>query len=162
MDIVIRASVIFFLIWLITRGMGKRELAQMSPFELVLLVTVGDLIQQGVTQDDRSITGAVIAVSTLTFWVVLFSMITHKFERAAKVFEGVPVVVVRDGEPIDAAMNYERVNLSEVEGEARTQGIANLRDVRLGVLEPDGTFSFILYDGPTAQQHRPQRKPDAS
>jgi uncharacterized membrane protein YcaP (DUF421 family) len=162
MDIVVRASVIFFLIWVVTRGLGKRELAQMSPFELVLLVTVGDLIQQGVTQDDRSITGAVLAVGTLAFWVLLASMITHKSSRAARIFEGIPVVILRDGQPVEAAMNYERVNLDEVAGEARSQGIADLADVRLGVLEPDGTFSFILLDGPTAQQRRPQHKPDAS
>ncbi|MEY2433083.1 MAG: hypothetical protein QOC92_2808 [Acidimicrobiaceae bacterium] len=158
MDIVVRASAIFFMLWLVTRGMGKRELAQMSPFELILLVTMGDLIQQGVTHNDRSITGAVLAVITITFWVLLFSIITHRSAAVQGVFEGVPVVILRDGRPIDEVLDLERITADEVAGEARSQGIGDLRDIRIGVLEPDGTFSFILHDGPSSQQRRPRGK----
>jgi uncharacterized membrane protein YcaP (DUF421 family) len=156
MDIVVRATAIFALLWLVTRGMGKRELAQMSSFELILLVTMGDLIQQGVTQDDRSITGAGLAVATITFWVLLFAIITNRSRRIERVFGGIPVVVIRDGQPVPEAMKLERITLEEVAGEARGQGIDNLALVRVGVLEPEGAFSFILYDGPSSQQARPR------
>src|SRR4051812_14278556 len=156
MDIVIRATVIFFVIWIVTRGTGKRELAELTPFELVLLVIMGDLVQQGVTQDDRSLTGAVIAVLTITLLVLVFDTLTFRSKRLKKVFDGQPTVIVHNGTPIEAAMDYERISLDDVAEAARSQGIADLGDVRLGVLEPGGTFSFILDDGPDRQQHRPR------
>jgi len=128
MDIVIRATTIFFLIWLVTRGTGKRELAEITPFELVLLVIMGDLVQQGVTQDDRSLTGAVIAVLTITFWVLLFDSLTFRSKRLQKVFEGVPTVIVHEGSVVEKALAYERISVDEVTAAARGQGIGNLAD----------------------------------
>ena len=73
MDIVLRATVIFLALYLLVRLMGKRELGQMTPFELIVLVVIGDLIQQGVTQNDFSLTGAVIAISTIAFLALVMS-----------------------------------------------------------------------------------------
>jgi uncharacterized membrane protein YcaP (DUF421 family) len=154
MDIFIRATIIFFLLWCITRSMGKRELAEMSAFDLILLVIVGDLVQQGVTQDDRSITGAVIAVSTIAAWVILFSYLSFRSQRVSEVMSGLPVVVVRDGRPVEPLLANERLRLDDLEEAARAQGIGDLRDVRVGILEPDGQFSFVLFEGPTGQQRR--------
>ncbi|MGH8884493.1 MAG: DUF421 domain-containing protein, partial [Egibacteraceae bacterium] len=80
MEIVIRASVIYFFLWLVARGTGKRELSQLTAFELILLVTIGDLVQQGVTQEDMSITGAMLAVGTFAFWTVTFSFLAWRFK----------------------------------------------------------------------------------
>lgn len=143
MEIVIRATVIFFFLWALTRALGKRELAEMSAFELVLLVVVGDLIQQGVTQEDYSLTGAMLAAGTIGMWVLVFSYLAFRAKRLQPVLEGLPVVVIRDGRPIEEAMNIERVDLEEVKEAARNQGITDLSEVRCGVLEPDGRFSFI-------------------
>lgn len=151
MEIVVRATVIFFFLWALTRALGKRELAEMSAFELVLLVVVGDLIQQGVTQEDYSLTGAMLATGTIGLWVLLFGYLTFRLRRLQPVFEGVPVVVVRDGRPIEEAMRIERVDVDEVKEAARNQGIADLAEVRCGVLEPDGRFSFIKADGAQTQ-----------
>ncbi|MBV9936547.1 MAG: DUF421 domain-containing protein [Actinobacteria bacterium] len=161
MDLVLRTLAVFLLLWVVTRGMGKRELAQMSPFELILLVTLGDLIQQGVTQDDRSVTGAFIAVATMTLCILVAAIVTHHSKRAQKLFEGVPVVVVRDGQALKKVLDLERISRDEVEGELRAQGIGDLRQVKLGVLEADGTFSFILADGPIHQQQLGQHRLDA-
>jgi uncharacterized membrane protein YcaP (DUF421 family) len=154
MELILRATVVFFFLWIVTKGMGKRELSQMSPFELILLVTLGDLIQQGVTADDRSITGAALAVSTLTFWILLVSWVTFRSRRVRDAFEGLPVVVIREGELVPEMMKLERLTEEEVGQEARQQGIANLADVAIGILESDGTFSFVLRDGqgPLRQQ----------
>src|SRR4051794_5432222 len=157
MDIFVRASVIFFLLWLITRSMGKRELAELSAFDLILLVIVGDLVQQGVTQDDRSITGAVIAVSTIAAWVIVFSYVSFRSKRVSDVISGLPVVVVRDGEPLVHLLAGERLRLDDVAEAARSQGIDDLRDIRVGILEPDGDFSFVLFDGRRDQQARKRR-----
>ncbi|MGQ0826680.1 MAG: DUF421 domain-containing protein [Actinomycetota bacterium] len=147
MDIPLRATVIFFVLWALTRATGKRELAQLSAFELLLLVTFGDLVQQGVTQEDYSVTGATLAVGTIAFWVLVFSYTSFKHPRARHIIDGRPVIVVRDGEPLLELMHLERLTVDELKESAREHGIANLRDVRIGVLEPDGKFSFITHDG---------------
>jgi uncharacterized membrane protein YcaP (DUF421 family) len=147
MDIILRASAIYFFLWMLTRALGKRELAEMTAFELLLLMVVGDLIQQGVTQQDTSVTGAILAVGTIGAWILIFSWLGYRFRPARHLIEGVPVVVVRDGRPVEPALRLERVALDEVLESARNQGIANLRDVELAILEPSGEFSFLLRDG---------------
>jgi uncharacterized membrane protein YcaP (DUF421 family) len=160
MELVLRTTALYFFLWAITRGLGKRELAEMSAFELLLLVTVGDLIQQGVTQEDMSVTGAMLAVGTIGMWILIFSWIGYRWRPARRVVEGIPVVVVRDGRPIEAAMRLERVTLDEVLEGARNQGIGNLRDVNLGIIEPDGRFSFIKQEerGGDDDQHAAQER----
>ena len=155
MELVLRATAIYFFLWLVTRGVGKRELSEMTAFELILLVVMGDLIQQGVTQEDMSITGALLAVSTIAFWIIVFAYLTYRFKPTRSLLEGLPVVVLRDGEPLLDAMKLERVTLEELKEEARDQGINDLVEVRLAVLEPDGKFSVLTRDG---EQHQPQEK----
>jgi uncharacterized membrane protein YcaP (DUF421 family) len=143
MEIVARASVIFFFLWLVTRAMGKRELSEMTAFELILMVIFGDLVQQGVTQEDMSVTGAMLAVGTIALWIMVFSLAGYRWTRARAAFDGVPVVVVRDGAPIEESLRLERLPLDELLESARKAGIDDLSRVRLGLLEPDGKFSFI-------------------
>ena len=147
MEIIVRATVLYFFLWMVTRGVGKRELSEMTAFELILLVTMGDLIQQGATQEDMSLTGAVLAVGTLTLWILVFAYVSWRFKRAQTALEGVPVIVVRDGRPLDDVLKIERVTLDEVREEARNQGITDLAEVDIGVLEPDGKFSFMKLSG---------------
>ncbi|MDQ1374709.1 MAG: hypothetical protein QOJ09_2047 [Actinomycetota bacterium] len=152
MELILRSTAIFFFLWLVTRGMGKRELSQMTAFELLLLVTVGDLIQQGVTQEDTSVVGAMMAVGTIAFWALLFSYLTFRFKRTRPVIEGLPVVIIKDGKVLDDYLRVERMTLEELEEEARNQGIDDLAKVQVGVLEPDGKVSFLQFEGQGAQQ----------
>lgn len=152
MELVIRVTLVFFFLWAMLRALGKRELAQMSAFELVLLVIVGDLIQQGVTQDDTSVTGTILILSTISIWVVVLSYAGFRSQRVNDVFEGVPVVVIRDGQLVEPVLRSERVTAEEVIEGARSQGIALITDVCCGVLEPDGRFSFIVQDDRTARR----------
>ena len=143
MEIVVRASCLYFFLWLVARGIGKRELSEMTAFELILLVTMGDLIQQGVTQEDFSMTGAFLAVGTFALWILVFGYVSWKFPRTRPAIEGVPVVVLRDGRPLDEVLEIERLTVGELCESARNQGIKDLAEVRVGILEPDGKFSFI-------------------
>jgi uncharacterized membrane protein YcaP (DUF421 family) len=143
MEIVLRASIIFFFLLLLTRGMKKRTLGDMAPFEMILLVTLGDIVQQGITQEDFSLTGAILAVSTFGFWITVLSWLTWRSRRLARVIDGVPVVVVQDGTPVDAVLKVERLPLEELCEAARQEGIGDLSEVRLAVLEPSGRISFI-------------------
>ncbi len=157
MDIPVRATVIFFFLWALTRALGRRELAEMTAFELLLLVAAGDFVQQGVTQDDRSVTGAMLAVGTLGFWTILWGYISFRLPKGRAVIEGVPLMVIRDGQLLEEVMRIERLSLDEVQEAARNQGIADLADVRFGVIEPDGKFSFI---GGSGQKHQPDERPE--
>jgi len=142
-EIIVRATVIFAVLLLLTRGLRRRTLADMAPFELLLLVTLGDIVQQGITQEDYSLTGAVLAGSTFAFWISVLSFVTWRSRRVAAVVSGVPVVIVQDGEPIERTLEVERLPLTEVLEAARQRGIENLDQVKLAVLEPSGRISFI-------------------
>ncbi len=155
MEIIARAALIYLVVWLIVRGTGKRELAEMTAFELVLLVVMGDLIQQAVTQEDTSIVGGMLAVGTIGILIVATSYVTWRFKGTRNVIEGVAVVVVRDGKPLEDTLRLERVTLDEVLSGARNQGISDLADVEIGVLEADGKFSFLTRG---KEQHQPDEK----
>lgn len=143
MEIVLRATVTFAVLLAITRGLPRRTLADMAPFEMLLLVTLGDIVQQGITQEDYSVTGSILAVSTFAAWALVLSYATWRWRRVAKLVDGEPLVIVRDGAPIRDALRVERLPVDEVMEAARQQGIADLSSVRLAVLEPNGRISFL-------------------
>ena len=143
MEIVLRATVVFVGVFLLTRGLRKRALAELSPFEMILLVSMGDIIQQGVTQEDYSLTGAGLAAGTFGFWITVLTWLSYRSTRARKLIEGVPLVLVRDGEPVEAALQLEQMPLDEVLEAARQQGVGDLADIRYAVLEVSGKISII-------------------
>lgn len=158
MEIVYRAAVIYFFLWFITRVVGKRELGQMSAFELVLLVTMGDLIQQGVTQEDYSVTGATLSVGTFALLIVFFSWVSWRFPRSRRTLEGQSVIVIRNGAMDEARMRLERLPDSELKEALRQQGIDDVSKVRIGILEPDGKFSFFTEEQTNQQPEQPADK----
>lgn len=143
MDIVLRATFMFAAVFLLLRLLGKRELAEMTPFEVVLLVVMGDLVQQGVTHNDFSVTGATLAISTFGFWALVLNWVSYYWPAAGKLIDGEPDVVVRDGRLLEAKLRRNRLTRSEVESEMRHAGIARLDDVAWAILENDGKISFI-------------------
>ncbi|WP_057882405.1 DUF421 domain-containing protein [Tsuneonella troitsensis] len=143
MDIVVRATVMFAILYGLLRLLGKRELAEMTPFELVLLVVLGDLIQQGVTHNDFSLTGAALAIGTFAFWALALNWLTFRSRRLEKLLDGEPTILVRDGALLERAMARNRLTRSELESEMRLAGIAHVADVAWGVLETNGKISFI-------------------
>jgi len=143
MDIVLRASLAFLFILLLTRIVGRRELSSLEPFDLIMLVTIGDLVQQGVTQNDFSVTGMLLAVGTIALFTVLFSYLPWKFQVLRPVLEGIPVILIEDGKVIERNLKRNRLTQEEVAAAARVQQIASLADVRWAVLETSGQISFI-------------------
>ena len=143
MDIVIRATAMFAFLFVFLRLMGKRELSEMTPFELLMLIVMGDLIQQGVTHNDFSVTGAVLAISTFAFWGLLLNAVTYKSKRAEKALDGQPSVVVQHGKLLEGGLADNRLTASEIESEMRLAGIAHMHEVEWAVLETNGKISFI-------------------
>ncbi len=143
MDIVIRAAIIFAFVFLLTRMLGRRELNSLEPFDLILLVVTGDLVQQGVTQNDQSVTGALLAISTIGVLTVALSYASFRFKRLRPVLNGEPIVLVEDGELIDANLRRQRLTHEEIGAEARLNGISSVADIRWGILETNGRISFV-------------------
>jgi uncharacterized membrane protein YcaP (DUF421 family) len=143
MDLVLRATFAFVFIFLMSRLIGRRELGKMQAFDLILFIVIGDLVQQGVTQSDYSITGLALVVSTICLLTVFTSYVSFRFPRVRPLLEGEPVVVVDDGKPIDENLRRTRLTLDDLEEEARLQQIESLTDVRWAVFENGGSISFI-------------------
>lgn len=143
MEIVLRAAAVYVLLWVLLRAMGKRELAEVTAFELVILVVLGDIIQQGVTQEDMSVTGAALAVSTMGLLAVGTSVVGRRFGRARPLLEGRPSLVLRDGEVYDDVLATLRIHREELEEAARKEGLADLDGVGWAFVETDGTFTFV-------------------
>jgi uncharacterized membrane protein YcaP (DUF421 family) len=148
LDIAIRAFVLFFFVFFITRIVGRRELSSLEPFDLILLMVISDAIQQGLTQSDYSVTGALIAVATIAILQVGVSYTRFRFPRLRPVLEGQPLVLVEAGKPIERNLKRERITLDEIMEGAREQAqIATLDEIQWAVLETSGNLSFISKNG---------------
>jgi uncharacterized membrane protein YcaP (DUF421 family) len=142
-DIVIRAAVAYVFIIFLLRITGRRELSTLAPSDLVLLVVMGDLVQNGVTQSDQSVTGAFLALSTFALLTVAVSVVTFKSRRVQRLVEGAPLILVQDGEPVEKNLRSERLNIEDVAEQARGQGIERIDEIKWCVLESSGSMSFI-------------------
>ena len=143
MDLVLRALVLFGGVYVLLRAVGRRELAQMEPIDFVLLIVLGDAIQQGLTQDDYSVTGAVLAVATIATLQVFTSYLSYRSGKARKVLEGQPLVVVEHGEIVQENLKRERMTTDEIAEEMRQQQISTLDEVDWAIVESNGSISFI-------------------
>jgi uncharacterized membrane protein YcaP (DUF421 family) len=143
MDLVLRATTIFFFLFILTRVIGKRELGSLQPFDLMLLIVLGDALQQGITQDDYSVTGALLIVGTFAVLQVALSWTSYRFPTARPILEGEPIIVLQDGQLIERNLKRERLTIDDITEGARKQGIAHLTDVHYAILETDGTLSFL-------------------
>src|SRR4051794_4873423 len=142
MDIVLRGIVVFAFLFVLVRIMGRRELSSLEPFDLILLIILGDAVQQGLTQDDYSLTGAMLAVGTIAILQVMTSWVNFRVPRLRPFLDGEPLVIVQDGEPIERNMRRERLTPDDLAEAARKQGIAKLDDVAWAVMETSGAISF--------------------
>jgi uncharacterized membrane protein YcaP (DUF421 family) len=143
MDIVLRGCVIFVFLYVLMRVIGRRELSSLEPFDLILLVVLGDAVQQGLTQDDYSLTGAILAIGTIAMLQLAVSFTNFKFPKLRSILDGEPIVVVQDGKPIDKNLRRERVTLDDLAAAMRKQGIGSLDDVQWAVMETSGVISFL-------------------
>jgi len=156
MEIVVRALVLFFFLWIVTRAVGRSSLGELSTFQLLLYVTMGDLVQQAITQQDYSVASGVLAVSTFALLTVVFGWISWRFGKSRPFINGVPVIIVKDGEPRLDAMAQERMTIDDLYAQARQQGIRKLSEIDLAVMETDGKVSFFTADDEHSGAPEPQ------
>jgi uncharacterized membrane protein YcaP (DUF421 family) len=143
MDIVLRTIAVFAFLLVLTRIIGRRELSSLEPFDLILLIVLGDAVQQGLTQDDYSLTGAFLVIGTFAVLQVFVSWVGYRFPRARPILDGEPIIIIEDGQLIERNLKRERLTHAEIAEEARNQQIAHISQVRWGVLETNGQISFI-------------------
>lgn len=147
MDLVLRAIVIYLLVFAFTRALGRREMSTLQPFDLILLVVIGDLVQSGVTQNDLSVTGVLLVVCTIGVLQVAVSYLSFRFRRLRPVLQGEPIVLVENGQLIDRNLRRERLTLDDLAEKARMSEIGSIDEIKWAVLETNGDISFIKNSG---------------
>jgi uncharacterized membrane protein YcaP (DUF421 family) len=147
MEIVVRAVVFAVFLFVVTRVVGRATLSELSAFQLILYVVMGDLIQQSVTQQDYSVTGGILAISVFALLTIGAGWATKHWKRVRPLVHGVPYALIRDGEPVVETMRMERVSMDDLLIATRQQGIRRFSDIDLAVLETNGRISFFTRAG---------------
>jgi len=160
LNIVLRTVVIYLVVLIGVRLSGKREVGQMTPFDLTLLLLISNSVQNAMTGPDTSLAGGVVAACTLLILNYVIADWSGANRRFRKFIQGQPSMLIHDGEVIESHMAKEHVSMDELERAMREHGIADYHQVAIGVLEIDGSFSFLRYDdlNPNANTHLAKRK----
>jgi uncharacterized membrane protein YcaP (DUF421 family) len=144
MEALLRSAAVYVFLFAIFRVAGKRTLAQITPFDLVLLLIVGEATQQALLGDDLSVTNAVVVITSLIGIELAVTALQRRWPRLAKMLEGLPLVVVENGVPLEDRMRRARIDLEDVLEQARQkQGLERLDQIRYAVLERSGSISII-------------------
>ena len=158
--IFLRTATIYIVVLAGVRLSGKREVGQMTPFDLTLLLLLSNAVQNAMTGPDTSLLGGVVAASTLLLLNYLIAELSGGNRRFRKFVQGQPSLLVHDGEVIESHMAKEHVSMDELQRAMREHGVASFHDLALAVLEVDGSISCLKYDdlNPNANNHLAQRR----
>ncbi|HUO24655.1 MAG TPA: YetF domain-containing protein [Candidatus Aquilonibacter sp.] len=158
--IMLRTAVIYLVVLVGVRLSGKREVGQMTPFDLTLLLLISNSVQNAMTGPDTSLAGGVVAASTLLILNYLVGTLSGANRAFRRVVQGEPSLLVHDGKANVAEMAKEHISMDELQRALREHGIANVHDVALAVLEVDGSISCMKYDEikPDASTHLARRR----
>ena len=160
LQIVLRTGVIYLVVLIGVRLSGKREVGQMTPFDLTLLLLLSNSVQNAMTGPDTSLLGGIVAACTLLGMNYIVGSISGSHRGFRRFVQGQPSLLVHDGEVIEAHMAREHVSMDELQRALREHGIAQCKDVALAVLEVDGSISCLKYDEikPDANTHLVRRR----
>lgn len=155
-EILLRTAVVYLTVLILLRVAGKRELGQMTPFDLVVILVIANAVQNAMTGGDNSLVGGMLAASTLTVVNIAVGRWGSKVPVFRRLVASEPTLLLVEGKPIQEHLDRERVDVEELEMAARQHGIADLKDVAAAVLEEDGSISIIPKEG-TAVRRSPRR-----
>jgi uncharacterized membrane protein YcaP (DUF421 family) len=160
LEIVARTLTVYVIVLVGVRLSGKREVGQMTPFDLTLLLLISNSVQNAMTGPDTSLAGGLVAAATLLLVNYGVGSISGKNRRFRKFIEGQPTLLIHDGEVIYEHLRKERVSKDELDRALREHGISTCKDVALAVLEVDGTISCLKYDDldPASSNHLARRR----
>ena len=144
MEAIIKAVSVYLVLMVLFRFSGKRTLAEITPFDLVLLLIISEAVQQALVDSDNSMMHAFLLITTLVALNVLMSEIKLRWRAADRVLDGTPLLIVENGRPLEAHMRKERVDVNDVLDSAReSHGLESLEQIRYAVLERNGRISII-------------------
>lgn len=159
MEIVIRIALIYIFLLVALRLMGKREFGQLSPFELVTLLIIPEILTEAVSMGEKSMTLAIVGIATLLTMVYLTSTLAYRFPAFERVTDSEPVLLVHHGDLVPSALHHERVSPEEILSEMHKAGLERMEQVKWGVLEPDGKISFVPWEPGTVHAHDERHLP---
>lgn len=152
---ILRPVVVYFFLVVGLRLAGKRELAQLNPFDLVVLLTLSNTVQNAIIGEDNSVTGGIIGAATLLLVNYLVVRFLYRHEKLDRVVEGNPTVLIENGKVLDATLAKELLTVQELEVAAHKQGLGSLAEVESAVLDPSGTICFVAKQPPPEEmRHR--------
>jgi uncharacterized membrane protein YcaP (DUF421 family) len=155
MDSVLKAVVIYVVLWLLIRVSGRRTLAELSTFDFILFLVIGGATQRALIGQDYSLTNAFIVITTLIVIDILVGLLERDFRFVSKIIKGVPTILVDDGHLLTGRMRRARVSTDEIMERARTlHGLETLEQIKYAILEASGDISIIPRDKPA----RPRRQ----
>lgn len=144
----LRALIVYVLVFIILRMAGKRTLGEMTAFDLVLLLIISEAVQNALVDDDKSITGSILVILTLVFADILVSLATNRFRMVDSIVNGIPLIVLENGKPLKDRMQMARLQEDDIlEAARRSQGLESLTQIKYAVLEKDGSISIIPFRG---------------
>ncbi len=154
-EVALRTAIVYLFIVTALRLSGKREVGQMSVLELVVILVISDAVQNSMVGDNTTLWGGLVAVATLLALDLGLKALTRRSRRLREAVEGEPRLLVRDGRLLERAVREEGLEADEVHAAIRSHGLAGVEDVRLAVLETDGSISVIPREGDRPPSNRP-------
>ena len=147
MDAVLRAGAIYIFLLLLFRISGRRTLSEITTFDFILLLIIGEATQQGLLGDDFSVTNALLIIATLIVMDIVLSLFKEHVPIAGKLLDGMPMVLVENGQPLRDRMKKARVDEYDIMEEARrAQGLERMDQIKYAVLEVSGAISIVPKD----------------
>jgi uncharacterized membrane protein YcaP (DUF421 family) len=147
-EVALRVAVIYLFLVIVLRISGKREVGQMSILELIVVLLISDAVQNSMVGENTTVWGGMVAVATLLGLDYGLNVVTHRSRRVRRAIEGEPRLLVRDGRLLTKALDEEGVDANDVRAAIRAHGLARIEDIRMAVLETDGSISVIPKDEP--------------
>ena len=154
-EVILRTAIVYLFVVAALRVSGKREVGQMSVLELVVILVISDAVQNSMVGDNTTLWGGLVAVATLLALDLGLKAVTRRSKRVREAVEGEPRLLVRDGRLLERAVRDEGLEVQEVRAAIRSHGLAGIEDVRLAVLETDGSISVIPRDAEGRTPNRP-------
>jgi uncharacterized membrane protein YcaP (DUF421 family) len=156
-EIILRTALVYFVLLVGLRLAGKREIGQMTVFDLVVLLLIANAVQNAMVGPDSSFTGGMLAAAVLLVLNALLASLRLRFPRLRNWVEGTPTLLVLHGRVIHANMNREGIDIETLETALREHGITDRSDVEMAVLEIDGTISVVPVGDHTVRTHKISR-----
>ena len=158
-EIILRTAIVYLFLVVVLRLSGKKEVGQLSILELIVILVISDAVQNSMVGENTTVWGGLVAVLTLVALDKGLSFLTARSRRMRQALEGEPRLLVRDGQLMHRAISEEKVSEEDVRTAVRAHGLANIHDVRMAVLETDGSISVIPRDDKPLAQAPPEAKP---